>query len=368
MQSTPNFDQLIPDNLTKFAYQTFQEGKKIFGLVHKTIGERITDLAIADRENGKPLSPETLLKLQSQVKQLEETDWQDAKAGVYPPQILFDNPWLDFFRYYPEIWLDMPNMWSKIKAKKYQTFDSKIDREGYPNYYLQNFHHQTDGYLSDSSANLYDLQVEILFNGTADAMRRRILKPLKAELAAFRDVPPQQLRILDVACGTGRTLKMIRAAFEKAKLFGTDLSPAYLRKANQLLSEIPGELPQLLQANAEDLPYQDNYFHGVSSVFLFHELPPNARQAVIEESFRVLQPGGTFIICDSIQEIDSPPDFRVMMENFPTLFHEPYYRHYTTDPLEERLEKAGFTNVRVENHFFSKYWVATKPTVKPVVV
>ena len=366
MQSTPNFDQLIPDTLTKFAYQTFQDGKKVFGAAHKIISDRLTDLALSEREQTQSLSPEILLKLQNKIKQLEEIDWQDAQAGVYPSQVLFDNPWSDFFRYYPEVWLDMPKIWSRLKTKEYQQFDSSIDRVGYPSYYLQNFHYQTDGYLSDLSANLYDLQVEILFNGSADAMRRRILKPLKEGLAAFVDVPPQQTRILDVACGTGRTLKMIRAAFAKAKLFGNDLSPAYLRKANQLLSEIPGELPQLLQANGEDLPYQDNYFHGVTSVFLFHELPPNARQGVIEESFRVLQPGGTFVICDSMQEIDSP-DFKAMMENFPALFHEPYYRHYTTDNLEERLEKAGFTDVRVENHFVSKYWVATKPTVKPVV-
>ena len=366
MQSTSNFDQLIPDTLTKLAYQTFQDGKKVFGVAHKVISDRLTDLALSEREKTQSLSPEILLKLQNKIKQLEEIDWQDAQAGVYPSQVLFDNPWLDFFRYYPEVWLDMPKIWSRLKTKEYQQFDPSIDRVGYPSYYLQNFHYQTDGYLSDLSANLYDLQVEILFNGSADAMRRRILKPLKEGLAAFVDVPPQQTRILDVACGTGRTLRMIRAAFAKAKLFGSDLSPAYLRKANQLLSEIPGEVPQLLQANGEDLPYQDNYFHGVTSVFLFHELPPNARQGVIEESFRVLQPGGTFVICDSMQEIDSP-DFKEMMENFPALFHEPYYRHYTTDNLEERLEKAGFTDVRVENHFVSKYWVATKPTVKPVV-
>ena len=367
MQSTPNFDQLIPEPLTKFAYQAFQDGKKAFGVAHKVVSDRLTDIALADkRDQAQPLSPDVLLKLQSKVKELEETDWQDVQAGIYPSQVLFDNPWLDFFRYYPEVWLDMPKIWSRLQTKEYQSFDPNIDREGYPNYYLQNFHYQTDGYLSDLSANLYDLQVEILFNGSADAMRRRILKPLKEGLQAFADVSPLQTRILDVACGTGRTLRMIRAAFPKAKLFGTDLSPAYLRKANQLLSEIPGELPQLLQANGEDLPYLDNYFHGVSSVFLFHELPPSARQAVIDQAFRVLQPGGTFVICDSMQELDSP-DFKVMMDNFPALFHEPYYRHYTTDNLEERLEKAGFTNIRTENHFVSKYWIAAKPTVKPVV-
>lgn len=361
MESLPKFDQMIPDNVTKFAYQTFQEGKKLFGVAHKALSQGLTDLAVADKmEKGQNLSPEMLLRLQSKIKDLEETDWQDVQAGVYPAQALFDNPWGDFFRYYPEVWLDMPKIWARLQNKEYQTFDSAIDRDGYPSYYLQNFHYQTDGYLSDLSANLYDLQVEILFNGTADAMRRRILKPLKNGMRYWSDVPANQLKILDVACGTGRTLRMIRSAFDKAKLYGTDLSPAYLRKANELLSELPGELPQLQQGNGEDLPYLDGYFHGVTSVFLFHELPPNARQAVIEQCFRVLKPGGTFVICDSMQATDSP-DFKIMMDNFPVLFHEPYYRHYTTDRIEERLEQAGFTNVQIENHFVSKYWIATKP-------
>jgi ubiquinone/menaquinone biosynthesis C-methylase UbiE len=210
------------------------------------------------------------------------------------------------------------------------------------------------------SANLYDLQVEILFNGSADAMRRRILAPLKQGLKTFDSVPQRQIRILDVACGTGRTLKFIRGTLPQASLFGTDLSPAYLRKANQLLSEIPGQLPQLLQANAEELPYRDNYFHGVTSVFLFHELPAAARQRVIEEAFRVIQPGGVFVICDSVQAIDSP-ELMPLMENFPEMFHEPYYRHYTTDDLVERLEKAGFQTISTQNHFMSKYWIAHKP-------
>ena len=225
---------------------------------------------------------------------------------------------------------------------------------------MQNFHHQTDGYLSDRSANLYDLQVEILFGGSADAMRRRILAPLKQGLKVFADVPSRQVRVLDVACGTGRTLKFIRSALPQASLFGTDLSPAYLRKANQLLSEIPGELPQLLQANAEELPYMDNYFHAATCVFLFHELPPDVRQRVIEQCFRVTKPGGVFVICDSIQVSDSP-DMIPLMDNFHETFHEPYYKHYTTDDLVERLEKAGFENISTEVHFMSKYLIAHKP-------
>ena len=361
MQSTPNLDQLVPEPLTRFAYQGIQESKKVFGFVHKVVSDRLTSTVIPEQSSkSQPLDPVILEKLQIKLKALEEKDWQDASLGVYPSSLLFDNPWSDFFRYYPEVWLDMFKIWPRLKKKEFQSFDAAIDRVGYPEYYLQNFHYQTDGYLSDMSANLYDLQVEILFNGAADAMRRRILAPLKQGLQAFADVPAQQIRVLDVACGTGRTLRMLRATLPKASLYGTDLSPAYLRKANQTLSEISGELPQLLQANAEQLPYQDNYFHGLTSVFLFHELPAAARQNVINEAYRVLQPGGVLVICDSMQALDSP-DFQPMMNNFPAIFHEPYYRHYTTDNLEERLTSAGFINLEVENYFVSKYWTAYKP-------
>ncbi len=72
------------------------------------------------------------------------------------------------------------------------------------------------------------------------------------------------------------------------------------------------------------------------------------------------QPGGVFVICDSIQVCDEP-DFATMLENFPAMFHEPYYKSYITDNLEERLEKAGFINITTEVHLFGKYWVGYKP-------
>ena len=56
----------------------------------------------------------------------------------------------------------------------------------YPEYYLQNFHYQTDGWLSSRSARVYDYQVESLFLGTADAMRRQAL-PGIAEFMAGKD-------------------------------------------------------------------------------------------------------------------------------------------------------------------------------------
>lgn len=348
--------ELNPNSLTKTAYQLFQEAKNIFSLTHKTISSNIGNLVVNTDKKATPLSTETILKMRQRQQDLINIDWEEAKEGIYPESLLFDNPWNEFFRYYPSVWLDLPLIWQKVNQKAYQEFSPEINQSGYPRYYLQNFHYQTNGYLSDESANLYDLQVDLLFNGATDAMRRRVLKPLKQRLAGF-DTPVY--RILDVPCATGRTLKMIRAAFPEAALFGVDLSPAYLRKANQLLSESLGELPQLIQANAEELPYQDNYFHGLTNVFLFHELPPEARQQVIAECYRVLQPGGVMVIADSIQ-LEDHPEFTDMLNNFPITFHEPYYRSYISDNITERLSLVGFENIETQTHFASKYWIASK--------
>jgi ubiquinone/menaquinone biosynthesis C-methylase UbiE len=350
----------MPDTLTKIAYQNLQQGKSYFSFAHKALANQLRKMLVPSDRPVIPVPPELIPNLQKRSNDIMATDWQDAENGVYPESLLFDEPWTDYLMQYPMVWLDTPSIWKRADNRKYQDFDSSIDTAGYPSYYVQNFHHQTGGYLSDFSANLYDLQVEILFGGSADAMRRRILAPLKASFSNFPAVPAKQIKILDAACGTARTLKAIRATLPQASLFGIDLSPAYLRKANQWLSQMPGELPQLIQGNIEELPYTDNYFHAITCVFLFHELPPAVRQKAIEECFRVLKPGGTFIICDSIQVADSP-EFELMMTAFHETFHEPYYQSYMQDDLVDRLTKAGFSSVQpTQVHFMSKYLIATK--------
>jgi ubiquinone/menaquinone biosynthesis C-methylase UbiE len=351
----------MPDSLTTFAYQTFQTGKSIFSFTHKSLAtefiKRLSPGVEGTQEN--PRMGEVIKEVRRAYDRIIQQDLADVDQGIYPASLLFDNPWEDFFRFYPQVWLDMPGTWQRAKDGKFRDFAPNIDLAGYPNYYTQNFHHQTGGYLSEDSANLYDLQVELLFFGAADAMRRRVLAPLRKGLGKFADLEPKSVRVLDVACGTGRTLRMLRGALPKASLYGIDLSPTYLRKANSDLSKLPGELPQLSQANGEDLPYRDHYFHGLSCVFLFHELPGPVRQKVIDECFRVLQPGGTLVICDSIQLVDSPT-LGPIMEGFSDSFHEPFYRDYMQDSLRDRMEKSGFEVVSEETHYMSKYVTGRK--------
>ncbi|MDJ1184216.1 class I SAM-dependent methyltransferase [Roseofilum casamattae] len=349
----------MADLLTKLAYQTLQRGKSYFSLTHKALSYRLSSLLLESKTSDASISREVLHEIQQQFEQLLEVDWQDAKQGIYATDLLFQQDWQQFLPSYANVWLDLPRTWQRQHNKEYQVFSTDLDRSKYPQYYLQNFHYQTDGYLSDRSADLYDLQVDILFNGGADAMRRRILAPLKAVVMGWPRTA-QPVKILDVACGTGRTLEFIHHTCPQASLYGIDLSSYYLRKANQSLSNIPGELPQLIQGNGEELPYVDNYFHVVTSTFLFHELPPKARQRVLAECWRVLKPEGTLILCDSIQAEDNPR-LDPILSWFPRSFHEPYYNNYLKDNLERRLESIGFTENETRVYYMSKYWVAKKP-------
>lgn len=206
----------------------------------------------------------------------------------------------------------------------------------FPNYYLQNFHYQTGGWLTEESARLYDTQVEVLFAGAADAMRRIALGLLSQ---ALRGKDQRTQRLLDVACGNGRFLSQIMEAFPRINASGLDLSPAYLEAAHERLTPWPHV--ELIAGKAEAIPAEDGPFDAATCVYLFHELPPRVRREVARELARVIKPGGVLVFADSIQGGDSRHLDR-MLEFFPIGFHEPYFTSYQGEDLPALFAEAGF--------------------------
>lgn len=208
------------------------------------------------------------------------------------------------------------------------------DPSRYPAYYLQNFHFQTDGWLSRESAQRYDTQVEVLFSGAADAMRRLALAAIGAEL---RQRDQRSARLLDVACGTGRFLAQTLDAFPRLQASGLDLSPAYLEEAAERLKPWPHA--ELMRGDAAAIPADDASFDMLATVYLFHELPPKVRRQAASEFVRVLKPGGLLIFADSIQWGDSKLD--ALLDYFPEGFHEPFYRSYLAEDLDALFAEAA---------------------------
>lgn len=226
--------------------------------------------------------------------------------------------------------------------------------EKFPAYFLQNFHFQTGGYLTEESAKLYDMQVEVLFSGTANAMRRQCLVPIAHFL---RNKDQRRMTLLDVACGTGRFLRFVKQAFPRLAVTGSDLSEAYLEEA---LEHVRPYKAAFKAGEAEALPFPDASFDIVTSIYLFHEVPPPVRRDIAREFARVLKPGGRLVFMDSLQPGDMP-QVDAMLESFPSNFHEPYYPSYLREDLKAIFAEAGLEGISAEPVFLSKLVTAQKP-------
>ena len=223
-----------------------------------------------------------------------------------------------------------------------------------PNYYLQNFHFQSGGWLTDESADRYDTQVEVLFKGTANAMRRQALPPLAQ---AFTGRDQRKLRLVDMGCGTGRFLDCVKQAWPRLPVLGLDLSEAYVRHARRHLKR--WSRTTLVVGNAEAIPLPDSNCDAVTSIFMLHELPPEVRRKVIFEAARILKPGGRLILIDSLQRGDEP-DYDRMLESFPQHYHEPYYRSYITEDFAAIARYCGLAHRGDTKAFLSKVMVFDK--------
>ena len=286
--------------------------------------------------------------------ELHARDLANVDAGLYPRELLFDIPFRRYARAFPQLVRDTPRVLRRMKRGDFHDIPA-VDKQRFPPYYRRTFHWQTDGYFSEHSAEVYELGVELLFRGTADVMRRQIIPPITRHVREAGGA--DRLRLLDVACGTGRTLHQLAAAHPAMRLWGIDLSPAYVRLARRRLAHV-GEVALAVE-NAERLPFADAAFDAATSVYLFHELPRNARRNVVRELHRVVRPGGLVVIEDSAQLAESA-EIETALRQFPRDFHEPFYADYLEDDLAGLLAEQGFEVTAVESHLVAKVVVARR--------
>ncbi len=150
----------------------------------------------------------------------------------------------------------------------------------------------------------------------------RVLAPFHTEAEARREVAglremlalSQEDRLLDLGCGWGRHLALLREAGHR--VVGLDLSEPLLRQAAAALTRTPGphpaehSHPQLCCATMLALPFADASFDAVlnlaTSLGLFLDDAP-ARTALAEAA-RVLRPGGRLLL-EGMHREDVEPHF-----------------------------------------------------------
>lgn len=125
-----------------------------------------------------------------------------------------------------------------------------------------------------------------------DRLKKEVLGDFKLNDVLHRLVDGRQ-EIADLGCGTGELLSCLVKAHKK-KLIGVDSSPEMLEQAKIRLAS--DRAIELRLGELEHLPMKDNEVDCVvMSMVLYHIVEP---ERSIREAYRVLKPGGVFILAD----------------------------------------------------------------------
>jgi SAM-dependent methyltransferase len=101
-------------------------------------------------------------------------------------------------------------------------------------------------------------------------------------------VEARRLRYLDIGCGKGELLSLLRDDFDTVA--GCDPSPGMLSSSQGVETRV--------QENPGKIPFDDGVFDFVTAVCVYHHVPPSSRLALTGEVNRVLKPGGVFAIIE----------------------------------------------------------------------
>lgn len=171
--------------------------------------------------------------------------------------------------------------------------------------------------------------------------RRKLSKTIVEGTAAYVDLPKDGFG-LDVGCGSGALTIACAKRNPAAHMIGCDIwSGAYRavftkeRCEENARAEGVGNV-RFEEGNAVRLPFPDGSFDAVTSNYVYHNIAGHDKQALLEETLRVLKKGGTF----AIHDLMSPA------------------RYGDMDAFIRKLKAAGYEEVRLidttDGRFMSK--------------
>jgi SAM-dependent methyltransferase len=150
--------------------------------------------------------------------------------------------------------------------------------------------------------------------------------------------------VLEIGPGYGANIRVL-----------VDKTPRYTaveidEATAEQLQEKYGDRAQIIHGDGTDIALPDGGFSSVVCFTMLHHVPtPALQDRLFAEAFRVLRPGGVFAGSDGV----SSTWFRV-------LHFRDTCNPVPPDTLADRLQQAGFNDVRVDTKGDRQRWRAVK--------
>jgi ubiquinone/menaquinone biosynthesis C-methylase UbiE len=145
-----------------------------------------------------------------------------------------------------------------------------------------------------------------------------------------------------VDLGSGRGNDVIRMAEDAGSTgfaYGIDISEGMVAKAKANIAKFEIENAEILQAELEKLPFENDKVNLIISNCTINHA--SDKQAVWNEVYRILKPGGRFVVSDIYATSPIADEYR----NDPVAVAECWAGAVTKDEYLTMLEKAGFKNL-----------------------
>ena len=147
---------------------------------------------------------------------------------------------------------------------------------------------------------------------------------------------------LDLGSGRGNdVIRMAEEAGENGFAYGIDLSDGMVKKARTNLEKFGVTNAEIIQSEMESLPLNNNSVDvTISNCTINHS---SNKEAVWSEVFRVLKPGGRFVVSDIYATAPIADEYR----NDPQAVAECWAGAVTRAEYLTMLEETGFTNIKI---------------------
>ena len=157
---------------------------------------------------------------------------------------------------------------------------------------------------------------------------------------------PGDAEILDCGCGGGANIRKMLKLCPQGVVKGIDYSPVSVEKAKKVNEQAIAEGRCIIwQGSVDRIIFAASWFDAVTAFETVYFWPDLAQG--FREVYRVLKPGGTFLICNECGG-ENPKD-----EKWTEMIGG--MRIYKAGELKAALETAGFRDVQI--HKNTKGWL-----------
>jgi ubiquinone/menaquinone biosynthesis C-methylase UbiE len=164
---------------------------------------------------------------------------------------------------------------------------------------------------------------------------------LKASWKQIADLVPENSRVFDAGCGTGRLSLLLRRQ-RNCQVVGADLSPRMLDFAEKSNPYDDVEFKHMDMTNIEE--YEDNSFDYSVMCQVIHELPTDKQPKAVSELMRI---GKKAVILDSNTPL--PRNLvgivvRLMDATFGRDHYDNFKSYIASEGIMDILDRAGLTS------------------------